>query len=78
MTPLEKLQKIFQRIFAFANGGLSHTTCPEDIPQWDSIGHMHMVSAVEKEFGIRFELNETMEMDDVGKILQILATKGIQ
>jgi len=37
-----------------------------------------MVSELETEFSVQFELDEVMEMADVGKILEILTNKGIK
>ena len=56
----------------------SAATVPDDVKKWDSIGHMSMVAAMEDKFGVQFEVDEIMEMIDVNKILEILATKGIK
>jgi acyl carrier protein len=39
---------------------------------------MNMVSVLEKEFGLQFEIDEIMEMASVQNILDVLARKGIK
>ena len=45
-----------------------------DFPQWDSVGHLSILSQVEEAFDISFEPEEMMEMEDVKDIVE--AVKG--
>ena len=78
MAVVDELGKIFGEIFAHDTARFSADTVPDDVKKWDSIGHMSMVAAVDERFGVQFEVDEIMEMIDVKKILEILATKGIK
>ena len=78
MSILERVGKVFENVFDFEASNISASTVPDDVPKWDSIGHMSMVSELETEFSVQFELDEVMEMADVGKILEILTNKGIK
>lgn len=50
---------------------------PDDVPNWDSIGHMNLVASLEQEFQVQFEVDEIMEMSSPQKILDILKARGL-
>lgn len=74
---LARLAKVFASSFAVPPDSISAATTPDDVAKWDSIGHMTMVSQLEGEFGIQFEVDEIMEMATVQEILNVLDRKGI-
>jgi acyl carrier protein len=45
----------------------------EDIEEWDSMSHIHMVVAMERAFDIRFEATELQNVAKVGDLLDIIA-----
>jgi acyl carrier protein len=69
---------VFHEAFAVPAESITSQTVPDDVPKWDSLGHMNMVSVLEKEFGLQFEIDEIMEMASVQNILDVLARKGIK
>lgn len=46
-----------------------------DFPAWDSIGHLTILSTIEEEFGISFEPEEMMEIEDVNDIVKAIEAK---
>jgi acyl carrier protein len=42
-------------------------------PSWDSMGHMTVVIALEKEFGVRFSVHQLPELIDVASIEKTLS-----
>ena len=46
-----------------------------DFPQWDSVGHLSILSSVEEAFDISFEPEEMMEMEDVKDIVAAVNAK---
>jgi len=77
MTILYRVAQVFSQAFAVSAEEITSQTVPDDVPKWDSLGHMNMVSALEKEFGLQFEVDEIMEMATVQNILDVLARRGI-
>ena len=51
MNNLEKYQKVFCEAFEIEKEVLADLKY-QDIPQWDSIGHMSMIGMLEEEFDI--------------------------
>jgi acyl carrier protein len=47
----------------------------QTVPQWDSIGHINLVLALEKHFNTSFTVDEIMAMRDVATIRKVLEGK---
>jgi acyl carrier protein len=78
-TQLEnRLQNIFRETFKLPDLELARSTSPADVPEWGSLNHVRLISAIEKEIQVRFTLDELMEMNSVGEILDILEKKHAQ
>ena len=76
MTTRDRLATVFEKAFGFDPQRFSLQLAPEDVPNWDSIGHMNLVASLEQEFNLQFEVDEIMEMSSPQKILDILKAKG--
>ncbi len=48
--------------------GLDENTSAKDIREWDSLKHIMLITAIEKEFGIRFGLDDMLNMRTFGDI----------
>jgi acyl carrier protein len=58
MNNLEKYSKVFTKTFSISKSKLKKLKY-QSIPEWDSVGHMSMIGALEETFKI------TMDMDDI-------------
>jgi acyl carrier protein len=47
----------------------------EDIPGWDSIGHMNLVTQLESRLGVALDMDEIVGLDSVGAVRAIVARK---
>ncbi len=77
MAMSERVANVFQKAFGLDINSFSSNLVPEEVPNWDSIGHMNLVMYLEQEFDQRFEVDEIMEMSSPAKILEILKSKGV-
>ena len=77
MAMSDRLATVFQKAFGLDINSFSLYLAPEEVPNWDSIGHMNLVMYLEQEFGQRFEVDDIMEMSSPAKIMEILAAKGV-
>jgi len=45
---------------------------------WDSLGHLKLVTALSQELECEFEVQEIMEMENLARIKEIVATHGVR
>ena len=77
-TPVvEKVKAAFVNAFGLEPEKFSAELMPEDVQGWDSLGHLSLVTALQDELGVEFEVNEVMDMDSAKKIIAICETKNV-
>ena len=69
---LEKLNKIFKEVFPNMEENISLETQKEDIPEWDSLGHLNLFMAIEHNFKISFTIEEIANINSVKDILNLV------
>jgi acyl carrier protein len=72
------VQDIFRDIFDVDDLVVSDTTNSDEIEDWDSLNHINLVSAIEKEFKIKFALGELMTLKDVGAMVDLMMTEKLK
>ena len=68
----EDLQQLFRDVFGNDRIELTEETTARDIPQWDSLGHVNLMFAIEERFGVRFRGNQLAEFANVGELKRFL------
>lgn len=71
----DRLQEIARAVFGDDELELTDSTTPQDVPGWDSLGHVNFIYAVEEEFGVQFSEDEFAGFADVGELEAILERK---
>lgn len=72
---LEKVQEIFRDIFDKEALIINRATSAVDIEEWDSLNNINLVVAIEKEFKIKFNLEELISLKNVGDMIDLIAKK---
>jgi acyl carrier protein len=72
---LKDLNKIFIDVFEDDSIQLNENTTTSDIAAWDSLNHIQMITAVEKHYKIRFNLNELLNFRNVGDLCKSIQEK---
>jgi len=70
-----KVQDIFRDIFDEDDLVITDSSSSDDVEDWDSLNHINLVSAIEKEFKIRFALGELQSLKDVGAMIDLMVQK---
>jgi acyl carrier protein len=70
-----QVQEIFRDVFDDKKLLLTPETNSSTIPDWDSLAHMSLVTAIEREFQIRFALGELQALKNVGDMIQLIDKK---
>lgn len=68
----EKLTTIFQDIFDDEEITIGEKTTAADIEDWDSLTHIMLLSAVEDEFGIKFDMKAVQGLKNVGEMVDLI------
>ncbi len=69
------VQEIFRDIFDEDDLIIEYSTNSDSIEDWDSLNHINLVSAIEKEFKIKFALGELLTLKDVGAMIDLMLVK---
>ncbi len=73
---LARTAAIMEDIFGIAPEKVTPQSSPDSIPEWDSLKHISLISALEEEFNFQFTPDEMSEMLNVDIILDILFEKS--
>lgn len=74
MTNIEKYTNAFTETFK-VNADEASKLKYQDIPAWDSVGHMGLVAAIEDAFDIMMEADDIIDFSSFEKGKEILSTK---
>ncbi len=47
----------------------------EEVPGWDSLGHMRLISEIEKKLKVSFEIDEIVGVDTIKKLIAMSKKK---
>jgi acyl carrier protein len=68
----ERLRKIMADVFLLDVNEIDVNSSPDSIPQWDSIGHLNLVTAIEEEFGIKIDDEQITQMLNFKLVAEIV------
>jgi len=71
----KKLTSIFVNVFSIEESIVSNELKMGDIPNWDSLGHLNIITAVEEEFEIHFTNDEMIELKSFQDFFDLISTK---
>ena len=72
MSNIEKYKTVFSKSLAIDMSLVTEKLKYNDIPEWDSIGHMTLISGLEETFGITIETDDIVDFSSYKKGIDIL------
>jgi acyl carrier protein len=72
MTNTENYKKIFIECLAIESKNFNQEIKYNEIEEWDSIGHMTLISGLEEGFNISLETDDIVEFSSFKKGIEIL------
>ncbi len=72
----ERLNDVFRDVFDDDSINVNPKTTADDIEDWDSLEHITLISAVEREFKMKFKMGEISGMKNVGEMASIIAARA--
>jgi acyl carrier protein len=77
MTNKEKYNQVFIDSFSVTIDQLNENLVYQSVQQWDSIGHMGMVAALEEAFDIMMETDDIIDFGSYIKGIELLAKYNV-
>jgi acyl carrier protein len=71
----ENLFLLLQEVLGVSDIDINKTM--DDIPEWDSLKHIQLLSAIETKFELKIDFEDSINMVDVKGILNIISQKLI-
>ena len=68
----KKINEIFVDVFDDDSIVIDENTSAADIEDWDSLTHITLISTIEEEFGIKFQMKDVIGMKNVGEMVDII------
>ena len=73
-----QLRACIATVFSVEPSAITDALRPGDIPPWDSLGHLALVSALEQQFGMTLSMEEALAINSIADVRTILATHDIR
>ena len=70
-----RLNKIFRKVFDDTSITVTRNTTAKDIDDWDSLEHITLIGAVEREFKVKFTMKEVSSMKNVGEMADLIRSR---
>ncbi len=74
----DKLYQIIANVFNVDPSRINDETGPENLEEWDSFNFYVLLDEIENGFGIKFDLDETLEIKKIGDIKKIFERHGVK
>lgn len=71
----ERLTAVFRDIFDDEDISIHDSTTAADIEDWDSLTHIMLLSAVEDEFDIKFDMKAVQGLKNVGEMVDLIGSQ---
>jgi acyl carrier protein len=72
---LLRIEAVFRETLDDENIILKDETTADDIEAWDSLTHIQLIVALEKNFKIKFTSKEILSWENIGKMLDCVTSK---
>lgn len=72
---LEELTNIFRDVFENDDLIINEEMSSDDIKGWDSLVHIRIIVAIEKQFLLKLNVNEMSNLKNVGDMIHIIEKK---
>ena len=67
--------ELVKDIFPSIKNDFNLKMSPDDVEDWDSIGHLNLIMAVEKKYQIKIEFEEAIMIDNLNSLFNLINNK---
>lgn len=72
MSIFNQLREIMATALELPENAINENSTMEDIEEWDSLGHVHIMVALEQQFDLYMDVDDFAELNSVPAILKYL------
>tara|TARA_Y100001970_G_scaffold159011_1_gene194493 strand:+ start:7880 stop:8128 length:249 start_codon:yes stop_codon:yes gene_type:complete len=72
MSVEERVIKLISKAIEIDINKINDETAIGDFPNWDSMSQLLIITSLEKEFDIKFDPEDIMELEDVGDMIDAI------
>ena len=72
---LRKVNDILKDVLDKSDLVITDETTANDVDEWDSLNHINIISSIEDEFGIIFDMSEVVNFKNVGDMVDKILEK---
>ena len=77
MNNVQKIKNIYMELFKLEDKDVVDDLSYNEIPQWDSTGHMALIAEIEEVFDIMLDTEDILDMSSFAKAKEIIGKYGI-
>ena len=70
-------EELVARAFGVAPHQITSQTSNQNLPEWDSLGHITLIVELEAAYGVSLSPDETLQVTSVEAIKTLLAARGV-
>ena len=71
----ERLKNVILNELKIPDFDMQDDTTADQVPKWDSLSHVNVIVAVEKEYNIKFKGIEILKIKNIGGLQQLVDKK---
>ncbi len=68
----ERVRDVFRNVFDKDDLEIFDSMTANDIEEWDSLAHINLIVALEKEFAIKLTVTELSQLGNVGDTIRLI------
>ena len=72
----ERLTNTFRKVFQDPTMEISRSMTAVDVEDWDSLNHINLIVAIEREFKIKFTTAEVAGLKNAGDLMDLIVRKA--
>ncbi len=72
----DEIKDVIADVLGVSVASLTDDLAPGDIPEWDSLRHVMVLTALEKTFNIKFQREELLDVEDLSELVALVEEKA--
>lgn len=70
----EQLKEVFAEALDIEIDEIEEDSSQDNLEDWDSLGHLNLISEIEKTFKVKITMDEVMAMTTYAKVKEVVST----